>query len=248
MSEVSLINGHDDDMKIELENLKGEHTLSGIEVGEREFKNFWGHKEECGYIKFTLDGITYIAVEDPDDGYRSYMRDLEIVDEDCEIKLPDIKVCCKMREDDKGWNETNEVLEFIDLINCETILAIGTGNTSDYYPYCVLDYYPERMSCNADRNGHIDGCDTCVICGRDIPEGSQVCVICGKVGKGKQTHYDRIRNMNVEEMAKWLADSFGCSLCPEQANRRNKLFFNEDCDGKCEEHCKQWLESEVDTE
>lgn len=28
-------------------------------------------------------------------------------------------------------------------------------------------------------NGHIDGADTCVICGRDIPEGSQVCVICG---------------------------------------------------------------------
>ena len=29
-------------------------------------------------------------------------------------------------------------------------------------------------------NGHIDGAEQCVICGRDIPEGSQVCVICGK--------------------------------------------------------------------
>ena len=29
-------------------------------------------------------------------------------------------------------------------------------------------------------NGHLDGAETCVICGRDIPEGSQVCVICGK--------------------------------------------------------------------
>lgn len=28
-------------------------------------------------------------------------------------------------------------------------------------------------------DGHIDGADTCVICGRDIPEGSQYCVICG---------------------------------------------------------------------
>jgi hypothetical protein len=28
-------------------------------------------------------------------------------------------------------------------------------------------------------DGHIDGSDTCVICGRDIPEGRQVCVICG---------------------------------------------------------------------
>ena len=29
-------------------------------------------------------------------------------------------------------------------------------------------------------DGHVDGANTCVICGRDIPEGSQVCVICGK--------------------------------------------------------------------
>lgn len=29
-------------------------------------------------------------------------------------------------------------------------------------------------------DGHIDGAEQCVICGRDIPEGSQVCVICGK--------------------------------------------------------------------
>ena len=28
-------------------------------------------------------------------------------------------------------------------------------------------------------NGRIDGTETCVVCGRDIPEGSQVCVICG---------------------------------------------------------------------
>lgn len=30
-------------------------------------------------------------------------------------------------------------------------------------------------------NKHIDGADTCVLCGRDIPEGSQYCVICGQI-------------------------------------------------------------------
>ena len=55
-------------------------------------------------------------------------------------------------------------------------------------------------------NGHLDGADTCVICGRDIPEGSQVCVICGKVPSKVQTNYDRIRNMSVEELAEFLAN------------------------------------------
>ena len=29
-----------------------------------------------------------------------------------------------------------------------------------------------------DINGHIEGSNQCVICGADIPEGSQVCVNC----------------------------------------------------------------------
>ena len=64
-------------------------------------------------------------------------------------------------------------------------------------------------------NGHIDGAEKCVICGRDIPEGSQVCVICGKVGKGKQTNYDRIRNMSVEEFVQFLEDyrHYRCLNC-----------------------------------
>ena len=52
-------------------------------------------------------------------------------------------------------------------------------------------------------DGHIDGADTCVICGKDIPEGSQVCVICGDVPK-KNTNYDRIRNLSVVEMARFM--------------------------------------------
>ncbi len=39
----------------------------------------------------------------------------------------------------------------------------------------------------------INGTDTCVICGRDIPEGSQVCVICGKeTESGENKVYDAI--------------------------------------------------------
>lgn len=131
---------------MQLEDLKGKHILSGIEVGSREFEDSWGYKDMRSFVKFTLDGTTYIACEDPSDGYRSYMEELQVVDEDCAVKLPDIEVCCSMRESNV-WEE-NDVLEFIDLGNGEIILAIGTGNTNDYYPYCVMDYCPEKMSCN----------------------------------------------------------------------------------------------------
>ena len=87
-----------------------------------------------------------MALEDPDDGYRSYMHELEIVEDPCKIKLPSIFVCCHMREN--GNYENNDILVFVDFENGKEILEIGTGNYDDYYPYCVLHYYPENMSCN----------------------------------------------------------------------------------------------------
>lgn len=136
-------------MPIELKDLCGKHILSGIEVGEKGFENCWGEVQERSYIKFTLDGIHYLAVEDPDDGYRSYMEDLHITDDPCEIPLPDVEVVCYMMEDDK-WQHVN-VLVFIDAVNGKEILSIGTENYDDYYPYCVLHYTPGNMSCNERR-------------------------------------------------------------------------------------------------
>ena len=78
-------------------------------------------------------------------------------------------------------------------------------------------------------DGHIDGADTCVVCGRDIPEGSQYCVICGKVPSKVQTNYDRIRNMTVEEMTKNLT----------------KLFYEVARYTNAKDYIKQYLESEV---
>ncbi len=96
-------------------------------------------------------------------------------------------------------------------------------------------------------NGHIDEVNKCVICGREIPEGSQYCVICGKVGKGKQTNYDRIRNMSVEEMAKFIKNTIeDCEkYCAFTKNGKCHSFGIED---NCAKGIKLWLESEVDTE
>jgi hypothetical protein len=53
----------------ELKDFVGKHILSGIEFSTMIRKDYWGEDESVNYIKFTLDGITYLAVEDPDDGY-----------------------------------------------------------------------------------------------------------------------------------------------------------------------------------
>lgn len=88
-------------------------------------------------------------------------------------------------------------------------------------------------------DGHIDGAEQCVMCGRDIPEGSQVCVICGRGKPKKQTNYDRIRNMSVEEMARFMNEC-GCDFPPYCGYSKAR-----ECDDNCIKCAKLWLESEV---
>lgn len=132
---------------MELKELVGTHILSGVETGTlKRTKYSW--EEECAYAKFTLDGVTYLAIEDPDDGYRSYMEELEVSDTPCKIKLPDIEVFCLMMADDRY--ERNDVLLFIDVLSGKEILSVGTMNYDDYYPCCHMEYHPENMYCNRE--------------------------------------------------------------------------------------------------
>lgn len=140
---------------MELRNLVGIHLMTGIETGTVKIKSWWSEEEDdCNYVKFRLDGVTYMAVEDPDDGYRCYCRELEIEDGECRTSLPDIIVECKMRDDvhDDIWGtEENDILEFYDINNKQMFMAVGTGNTNDYYPYFMFEYMPEELSCNATK-------------------------------------------------------------------------------------------------
>lgn len=131
---------------MELKDLVGEYLLQGIETGVTSYRFEYGfYVGDCNYIKFTLDGVTYMAVENPDDRYRSYLEELQIVEEPCKTKLPDIRVVCLMAYERLP---DSEVLDFYDANNSKQILSIGTENTDDYYPYCVIEYSPENMSIN----------------------------------------------------------------------------------------------------
>lgn len=102
---------------------------------------------------FTLDGTTYRALEDPEDGYRSVCCEPEIVDCACKNRLPNIEVDCEY-QDTAGegvWIEDADVLVVVDAKSRLPILEVGTRNTNDYYPYCVMEWTPENMAINQNR-------------------------------------------------------------------------------------------------
>ena len=133
---------------MKLKDLCGTHIFSGVELGKTEYESF-GYVEQTNYVKFTLDGTHYYAIENPSDGYRSYMEEMQISENSPEIKIPFVEVLCRMR--DSNIYETNEVLDFIDLKNGKKIFSVGTANTDDYYPYVVFEYHPENIHYNENR-------------------------------------------------------------------------------------------------
>ncbi|MFC0903706.1 hypothetical protein ACFHWD_03255 [Clostridium sp. MT-14] len=131
---------------MELRDLIGNHILTGVDYGTEKILNDFDEEYDGAYVIFKLDGIEYLASEDPEDGYRSCCNELKIVKNKIKNIFQPIEVLCKMRSDG-DWG-INDVLEIYDAINGKLILAIGTMNTDDYYPWFEYEYNPENMSIN----------------------------------------------------------------------------------------------------
>lgn len=130
-----------------LSDLVGTHVLSGIETGNRPIGGWQ-------YVRFTLDDYTYELEEDPDDGYRSYYNELECVGKKIgKIPIPNILVFCHMRKQDRYGSD---VIEMYDAATGDLVLAVGTENCDDWYPFTVFEYYPENMICNEERKNDSD--------------------------------------------------------------------------------------------
>lgn len=125
-------------VEMELKDLAGEHVLDAV-----DFDVGTSRHESCEIVRFRLDGETYSAVEDPEDGYRSCLG--ELLTEDVQLKniFPKIRVVGRYQSD-----INNDVLELIDGETGKAVLEIGTRNCDDYYPYFVGDFYPENMATN----------------------------------------------------------------------------------------------------
>lgn len=91
---------------------------------------------------FKLDDIVYEALEDEADGYRSCLDSVVVKDpaEFILFRTPIARVRVEDSDNDPG---DFEGLRLVDTVDGHVWLRLGTGNTSDYYPYFVFDYYPK---------------------------------------------------------------------------------------------------------
>ncbi|WP_024898834.1 hypothetical protein [Brucella rhizosphaerae] len=133
---------------MELKDLIGRHMLDAVDFTNAMIKGWLDEYEDCEVCRFRLDGTTYVAVEDPDDGYRSSMREL-LVDENATMSnvFPAIEVEAAYR-DKYGDHDGADILMLVDVVTGKTVLEIGTDNTDDYYPFFVSDFQPQNMATN----------------------------------------------------------------------------------------------------
>jgi len=132
---------------MELKDLVGEHELSGLDTFIKKATE--PYDDDADGYRFILDGVTYCAIEDPSDGYRSTLSDLEATADKVDYTFPPHKVIGKMRED--GVYSKNDVIEFYDAVTNKVVLAFGTDNYDDYYPCCIMEWYPENLAANLIR-------------------------------------------------------------------------------------------------
>jgi hypothetical protein len=136
-------------MSVDLESLVGEHELSGVDYIQSDaLPSSWGEGETYhgSVIRFVLDGKSYTACEDDNDGYRSSMKELIEGGTVKNVFAPQ-RVLCSMRTEGE-YGSKDETLVMRDMVTGEVVLEVGTDNTDDYYPSFVADFQPRNMACN----------------------------------------------------------------------------------------------------
>ena len=105
------------------------------EMVGQQFK-FYGVYCNC----FKLDKLVYEAVEDEDDGYRSCLNEVVLVDKGSMIfqrrMLARVVVGEADHGDFEGW-------QLIDAKDGHVWLRFGTDHVDDYYPMFTFEYQPK---------------------------------------------------------------------------------------------------------
>lgn len=121
---------------MELADLAGTHMLSGVDRVEGVPGSWSEPSPEV--LRFELDGVLYGAVENPDDGYRSSMRELSVFQGRPATTFEPVQVKAVYRGSDNQ--------EILDLIyDDRVILSVGTDYTDDWYPSFVAYWNPEPL-------------------------------------------------------------------------------------------------------
>jgi len=140
---------------VALESLVGKHKLSGVDRLIDE--DLAAQLGPANAFRFVLDGKTYIAVEDPEDGWRSAMKELYISDDPVTNQFSPIEVEATLvvgrrLQDWLGRDMGNEhqILQLRDVMTGKLILEVGTVDVNDWYPQFVAWFDPTGMYVNDD--------------------------------------------------------------------------------------------------
>ena len=110
------------------------------ELVGREF-DFYGAAEH----QFRLDDTTWEAIEDEDDGYRSYLGSIEIPKATTMLfGQPIARVRVTVDKTDQ-----HNLYRLMDIDGRHTWLTFGTENTDDYYPWFTFLYEPKSTNSKA---------------------------------------------------------------------------------------------------
>lgn len=133
---------------MELSDLVGRHMLNTAAV-LTETNNRYGENEDI--LCIGIDGKTFTFAENADDGYRSYLREIECEDGLYGPKLVGATIINRPvwidyisvgngGVTDWGGSGESDLIKITDEYTGHVWAFIGTINTDDYYPSCVLSW------------------------------------------------------------------------------------------------------------
>lgn len=123
---------------MELKDLVGEHQLDAVDF---ESEGVAPEYEDCQVIRFRLNGVVYRVIEDPEDGYRSAMRKIEVATgATMRNRFVPVRVRAVYKTRDKHETEC-DILELFNASTGRLVLEVGTEDVEDYYPCFVASFH-----------------------------------------------------------------------------------------------------------
>lgn len=129
---------------MQLDDLVGLHKLTGVSYEPEAVPDLM---DDATVFNFVLDGITYSAYENGNDGYRSSMDELVQSKFKVNNRFRAVQVLAVMRIGDYV-----DILDVYDVKSARLVLSVGTDYTDSYYPYFVTEWKPENLFVNIEAN------------------------------------------------------------------------------------------------
>lgn len=134
--------------------------LSGVSYCTYRNEDFYSSNDAQQMFLF-IDGVMYVVQEDPDDGYRSYMKDRILVADTMPINIwtPPEPVIGRHiekyserygRDGTEEWQSRDrcDVMELWSTTTNLCVVEFGTDYGDEYYPSFVSAFHPQNLSHN----------------------------------------------------------------------------------------------------